>query len=75
MPPLSGLDVEDPGPGFLVVAVHLAPGGASRGLTGRRREDLQLRRHRAGGHRESRGGAGGGAGRGEAGADETLGAL
>ena len=60
--PLSRLDVEDPGPGFLVVAVHLAPGGAPRGLTGGGREDLQLRRDRAGGHRESRGGAGGGAG-------------
>ena len=62
VPPLSGLDVEDPGPGFLVVAVELPPGGATRGLAGGRRENLQLRRGGAGRHRESRGGAGGGAG-------------
>ena len=73
--PLSRLDVEDPGPGFLVVAVQFSPGGASRGLAGGRREDLQVRRGRAGRHREARGGARGGAGRGETGAQESLGAL
>ena len=53
MSPVTRLHGEHPGPGLLVVAVDVPPGGATRGLAGGRGEDLQLRRDRAGGHRES----------------------
>ena len=73
--PLTRLHGEHPGPGLLVIAVRVSPGGAARGLAGGRREDLQLRRHRAGRHGEPGGGAGGGARGGEAGAQHTLDTL